>query len=224
MPASSLTEGAPTGGDLLAERTLRSGRYRASPTSAGAAPAGAVSQTASSGGPDKSAHRHYERLPRDGLKGGAPGRRAMSPTAPARPLAGETPVGPSPPGARRSGFKNRRGGRFDERRISDYPDWRSSSARHPLVFTRDENEGETLITRANIAREGEPVCVMAATRRGPPRELSVPAQDEGSPSKRCFGSREREWTSPNLSLERTVETGEAGFRGASTSDCEPARP
>ncbi len=28
------------------------------------------------GGPEKSAHRHYERLPRDGLKGGAPGRKA----------------------------------------------------------------------------------------------------------------------------------------------------
>ena len=97
MPASSLTEGAPTDGDLLAERTLRGGRYRASSTSAGAAPAGAVSQTASSGGPDKSVHHHYERLPRDGPKGGAPDRRAMSPTAcpgpdpgtPARPLAGE---------------------------------------------------------------------------------------------------------------------------------------
>ena len=30
------------------------------------------------GGPEKSAHRHYERLPRDGLKGGAPGRRAKA--------------------------------------------------------------------------------------------------------------------------------------------------
>ena len=55
----------------------------------GAAPAGAVSQTASSGGPDKSAHRHYERLSQADLKGGAPapdydpglGQRAMSPTA-----------------------------------------------------------------------------------------------------------------------------------------------
>ena len=77
--------------------------------------------------------------------------RAMSPTAvpdlirdTGEATGGRTPVGPSPPGARRSGFKNRRGGRFDERRISDYRTGVHRAPANPLVFHEGERRQETL--------------------------------------------------------------------------------
>ena len=53
--------------------------------------------------------------------------------------------------------QSRRGGRFEERRYSDYPDWRSSSARQPSCFAR-EKEVEMQDDPARMrAREGERV-------------------------------------------------------------------
>ena len=82
MASSPLDEGASTGDGQL------TGRGAAPAAATKVAPGMCVPSRAASygeddgpnvpGSPEKSAHRHYERLPRGWLKGGAPGRRAKA--------------------------------------------------------------------------------------------------------------------------------------------------
>jgi hypothetical protein len=103
------TEGAPRGGVREAER--------------GAAPADGPSREALSSGRPGEDRWHYDRPPFKGFASRCPpfGRQRFEGKGPRRDVV--------EPGIN----ENRRGGRSDERPLSDYPDWRSPSARHPRI-------------------------------------------------------------------------------------------